>query len=96
MHKCTVILAEIIWRFFEKKKERINKMLKGSIPAIITTFSKGCIKLILHKEFSTRLFLKSTPNKVINIIQKADINEQEKVYLRLKELASKCIDVIYK
>jgi transposase len=59
----------------------------------VTAFSKGCIELILHKEFSSRLFFKSTPNKVINIIKKTGISEPEKVYLKLKELASKCVDL---
>ena len=59
----------------------------------VTAFSKGCIELILHKEFSSRLFLKSTPNKVINIIQKTGISESDKVYLKLKELAGKCINL---
>lgn len=62
----------------------------------VTAFSEGCINLILHKEFSSHLFMKASPNKVTNIIKKAGLNEPEKVYLKLKSLAGQCTNLAKK
>jgi transposase len=60
----------------------------------ITSYSKGCVELILHKDFGPRLFSKSTQSRILKIIKKAGLNEPEKLSQKLKKLANQNINWI--
>lgn len=75
---------------------QINQFFPGYLMKAksgICPFTKGCIELMLCKNFCPQIFLKSDSKIVLKIIKKAGLTQPEKIQKTLADLASKCLNL---
>jgi len=73
--------------------DQIFPRFLSQVKSGIQPFSKGCIELMLHKDFSAHLFLKASNKKLTRIISGAGLSQPPVIIEKLKALSAEILDI---